>query len=169
MTSAVKQICAFTAAALLLAACGGEKKQEGVSIDSGDDGVTATVTDKDGNEATVRYGGGEEGIAVPENLPAFAPLYPQARIMSAVTGAEGEAKGMVVFRTTASMADVISFYRDKAKAAGLKVEGEVQMGGGRMLALTDKPSGRALQLTVNPDADEGGVMVSLAYDGGKPG
>jgi hypothetical protein len=43
------------------------------------------------------------------------------------------------------------------------------MGAGRMLALTDKASGRALQLTVNPDEAEGGVMVSLVYDGGKAG
>jgi hypothetical protein len=169
MTSATKQIFGLTAAALLLAACGSEKKQEGVSIDSSGDGVTATVTDKDGKEATVRYGGGDEGIAAPENLPAFAPIYADARILSAVTGAEGEAKGMVNFRTKASMADVIGFYRDKAKAEGLSVEAEVQMGAGRMLALTDKASGRALQLTVNPDEAEGGVMVSLVYDGGKAG
>lgn len=168
MTFSPGQILGLTVA-LLLAACGGEKKQEGVSIDSGDDGVTATVTDKDGKEATMRYGGGDAGIEAPANLPDFAPVYAGARIMSAVTGAEGEAKGMVNFRTTAGMGEVINFYRDRAKAAGLKVEAEVAMGAGRMLAMTDKASGRALQLTVNPDEAEGGVMVGLVYDGGKAG
>ena len=156
------------AAALLLAACGSDKPREGVSIDSGDDGVTATVTDKDGNQATMRYGG-EEGIAAPTNLPDFAPVYPDAQIISVVTGSEAENKGMVNFRTTASMADVMNFYRDKAKAAGLSVEAEVQMGAGRMLALTDKASGRALQLTANPDEAEGGVMVGMVYDAGAKG
>jgi hypothetical protein len=156
-------------AAALLAGCGGAKKEEGVSIARDGDTVTATVTDADGKSGTVTYGGGEEGIAAPENLPAFAPLYPDARIMTAVTGAEGEAKGMVNFRTRASMADVIGFYRNKAKAEGLSVQAEAQMGAGRMLALADNASGRGLQLTVTPDEEEGGVMVSLVYDGGKAG
>jgi hypothetical protein len=145
--------------ALLLAACGGGDNKE--------QGITRTVEDGDGNSATIRYGGGDDGIAPPDNLPAFAPIYPGAMIQSAVTGNEGEAKGMVSFLTSAKMADVVAFYREKGKAAGLSVKGEVAMGEGRMLALGGEGD-KGMQITVAP-SDEGRVMVSVVYDGGKAG
>ncbi len=142
--------------ALLLAACGGGKEQ----------GVTHTVDDGEGNSATIRFGGDEDGIAAPENLPAFAPVYPGAVIQSAMTGNEGEAKGMVTFLTNAKMAEVLAFYKDKGKAAGLGVKAEVAMGAGRMLAMGADGNRDALQITATP-SDEGRVMVAVVYDGGK--
>jgi hypothetical protein len=141
--------------ALLLAACGGK-----------DEGQKVTVADGEGGSATVRYGGDENGITAPENLPAFAPVYPGAMIQSAVTGNEGEAKGMVTFLTEAKMADVLAFYKDKGAAAGLKVKAEVAMGPGRMLALSrEGGASEAMQITATPGED-GKLMVALVYDGG---
>lgn len=142
-------------AMLLIASCGGK-----------DEGQSVTVADGEGGSATVRYGGDENGIAAPDNLPAFAPVYPGAMIQSAVTGNEGEAKGMVTFLTEAKMAEVLAFYKEKGAAAGLKVKAEVAMGPGRMLALGRGDSGgEAMQITATPGED-GKLMVALVYDGG---
>lgn len=79
-------------AALLLAGCGGTNSDEGKKVN---------LSDGEGGSATMRYGGEENGIAAPKSLPAFAPVYPGAVIQSAMTGNEGEAKGMVSFQTDA--------------------------------------------------------------------
>lgn len=157
----MKQAMILMTAGLLVAACGGSESR--------DQGVTHTVDAGDGNSATVRYGGGEDGIAPPENLPAFAAIYPGAMIQSAVTGNEGEAKGMVTYLTQAKMAEVIEFYREKGKAAGMSVAAEAAMGEGRMLAMKrDGSNDVGLQVTVAPPGDDGRTMVSMVYDGGKP-
>lgn len=158
----MKQLIGVVAAGLLLAACGGGE--------STDQGVTHTVDAGDGNSATVRYGGGDDGIAPPANLPDFAALYPGAVIQSAVTGNEGEAKGMVTYYTPAKMAEVIEFYREKGKAAGMTVAAEAAMGASRMLAMKrDGSNDVGLQITVAPPGeDDGRTMVSVVYDGGKP-
>lgn len=147
--------------ALLLSACGGDKNEaEGQSITVG----------KGGDTATVRVGGSEDnGITPPANLPDFAPIYPGATIQSAITGNEGEAKGLVTMVTKASQADVIAFYRDKGKAAGMAVTAEAAMGAARMLTMNraGKSGDPGLQITVAP-LEEGESMISLVYDGGTP-
>jgi hypothetical protein len=157
----MKQMMALVAAGLLVTACGGGE--------SPGQGVTQTVDAGDGNSATVRYGGGDNGIAPPANLPDFAAIYPGAMIQSAVTGNEGEANGMVTYLTPAKMADVIAFYREKGKTAGLTVAAEAAMGESRMLAMKRGDSNDVgLQITVAPPGDGGRTMVSVVYDGGKP-
>lgn len=157
----MKQIFALVAAGLLVTACGGGESK--------DQGVTQTVADGDGNSATVRYGGGDDGIAPPANLPDFAAVYPGAMIQSAITGNEGEAKGMVTYLTPAKMAEVIEFYRGKGQAAGMTVAAEAAMGEGRMLAMKRGDSNDiGLQISVAPPGDDGKTMVSVVYDAGKP-
>jgi hypothetical protein len=156
MTRLTIRTAALLGTALLLLACGGK-----------DEGEKVTVSDGEGGSATVRYGGDENGISAPENLPAFAPVYPGAMIQSAVTGDASEAKGMVTFLTEAKQAEVLAFYKEKAAAAGLKVKAEVAMGPGRMLALTrEGGANEAMQITTTPGED-GKLMVAVVYDGGK--
>lgn len=158
----MKRMLFLMFAGLLVAACGG-------GGESTDQGVTQTVDAGDGNSATVRYGGGDDGIAPPENLPDFAAIYPGAMIQSAVTGNEGEAKGMVTYLTKAKMNEVIEFYRAKGKAAGMSVAAEAAMGEGRMLAMKRGDSNDiGLQITVAPPGDDGRTMVSMVYAGDKP-
>jgi len=159
----MKRLMILSTAALLLAGCGGKNTDEGQKV---------TVADGEGGSATVRFGGEDNGIAAPENLPAFAPVYPGALIQSAVTGNEGEANGMVSFLSDAKQADVLAFYKDKGKAAGMSVKAEVAMGAGRMLAMGSEGGGEgdspAMQITTTP-GDDGKVMVAVVYDGGKKG
>jgi hypothetical protein len=155
----MKRLMILSTAALLLASCGGKNTDEGQKV---------TVADGEGGTATVNFGGDENGIAAPENLPAFAPVYPGAVIQSAVTGNEGEAKGMVSFITDAKQAEVLAFYKDKGKAAGMSVKAEVAMGTGRMLAMGAEGESPAMQITATP-GDDGKVQVAVVYDGGKPG
>lgn len=158
----MKQMMVLVTTGLLVAACGGDKNAaEGNSITIGEGGETASV----------RVGGSEDnGIAPPANLPDFAPIYPGATIQSAITGNEGEAKGMVTMLTDAKMADIIAFYRDKGKAAGMTVSSEAAMGEARMLTMNRSGAGEdpGLQISVAPMDDVGKSLISLIYDGGKP-
>lgn len=147
-------------AALLLAACGGKNEADGTAI--------TMKSDETGNTATLRYGDGEDGIAPPANLPAFAPVFPGAAIQSAISGNEGEAKGMIMMLAKAKTGEVLEFYRQKGKDAGLQVKGEMAMGPSRILAMGPKDGGDgALQITATPSGEEpGSTMITVNYDGG---
>ena len=156
----MKMMFGLVAAAVMLSACGSKNTQEGTTI--------TVPADEGGKSATVRFGGEENGISAPENLPAFAPVYPGAIIQSAISGNEGEAKGMVSFTTDAKATDVLNFYREKGKSAGLKVKGEMAMGPTRILSMGRDGSGsEALQISASP-GEEGKVMVAIIYDGTPP-
>lgn len=145
---------AFLLLPLLLTACGGPE---------------ATVTDPEtGTTAKVALPG-MSGIAVPTDLPAFAPLMPGATVQSAIRGGEGETRGMVSYVVKADAAAVIAFYRDKGAAAGLKQMAEATTGDGRMLAMgRETGNDAAMQVTVTPYEQDGTMMVALVYDAGAP-
>jgi hypothetical protein len=137
---------------LLLAACGSPE---------------ATVTDPETGATAKVALPGVTGIAAPADLPAFAPLMPGATVQSAIRGGEGEARGLVSFTVKSDAAAVISFYRGKGEAAGLRQMAEAASGDGRMLAMGRESSqDAAMQVTVTPFEEDGTVMVALVYDAG---
>lgn len=135
---------------LLLAACGSPE---------------ATVTDHETGATAKVALPGVNGIAAPADLPAFAPLMPGAIVQSAIRGGDGEMRGLVSFTVKADAAGVISFYRGKGEAAGLKQMAEAATGDGRMLAMgRESRQDAAMQVTVTPYEEDGTVMVALVYD-----
>lgn len=140
----------------LLTACGGDGAAE-FDVKDSDSGETTTIraaTDED------------EGIAPPENLPAFAPIYPDAKIESTLSNTGTEGQGMVMFSVKAKASDIITFYKEKGEAAALKVKAEGNTNGSRMLLMApaDNNNGVAMHLTVMP-RDDGSELqqVSLIY------
>ena len=92
--------------------------------------------------------------AAAAGLPDFAAAYPGSEMKSTATGI-GDAKtngGMAVFVTPDSPDQVLEFYRQKARAAGLKVQLDADMGAARQFAASDEATGRLLQVIVSAQA-----------------
>jgi hypothetical protein len=143
---------AALAALALLAACSDASEQTIIDSESGESVTLRTANDTD------------SGIAPPDNLPAFAPVYPGAVVTASVTGNPDEPKGMVAFTTADSEDAVIAFYRDKAKAAGLAEQTEMNMSGTRILSMgSGNTSDAGLQVTISPVAEENRRMVQIVY------
>lgn len=148
-------LIALSVAALSLAACG--KKEDtprpGVKVSSGG---AVTITGKDG--ATVQSGAG-----VRADTPDFAPLYPGGApngSATSVTSAEGVG-GMLVYTAPATPEQVLGFYRDRIKTAGMGQVAEMNMGAARMISATDEAGKRSLQVIVT--AEGAGSSVSLTW------
>ncbi|MCF8505162.1 MAG: hypothetical protein K9G59_09635 [Caulobacter sp.] len=134
--------------ALSLAACG---KPEAGDATAGklDDGAVAVAA------------GPAAATTAAVDLPDFAPVYPGSEVKSTATGI-GDAKtngGMAVFVTPDSPDQVLAFYRQKAKAAGLEVQLDADMGAARQFAASDEATGRLLQVIVAAQAGMSQVQV----------
>ena len=100
--------------------------------------------------------------------PAFAPLYPGARIDGAPLTANGAAGpgGLVTFTTDASPDEVVAFYRQRAEAAGLKSVTGMNQGEARAYgAAGDTADGPSLQVVAAPSPD-GGTSVHMNWSAG---
>lgn len=141
---------------VLLTACGGDGAAE-IDVKNPDSGETTTIraaTDED------------EGIAAPENLPAHAAIYPDAKIESTINNLGQDGAGMVTFSVVAKQADIINFYKEKGTANGLKTVTEANMGESRMLLMSPNGDGQktGLQVTVAQSGDDPARQtVALIY------
>ncbi len=145
----------LSVAAVSLAACGKKEEAPKPGVKVGPGGAV-TITGKDG--AVVQSGAG-----VKVDLPDFAPLYPGAQAQqSATTVASSEgAGGMIVYTAAATPDQVLAFYRDRVKAAGMGETAEMNMGAARMLSATDDASKRSIQVIVSGEG--AGSSVSLTW------
>ena len=76
------------------------------------------VTGADGKESTFQAGGG-----APQNLPSWLPVYPGGTTQGSFDSTSGEERTAAFSMTTTDPADkVLSFYEQKLKDAGLKVD-----------------------------------------------
>lgn len=130
------------ALALILAACGSE---------TGGGGMNTTLEDgTDISSAT-----GDKGLAVPDNLPDFAPIYPGGIVENVVVNEKAPGKGILSFRVKANVADVVGFYRKNGETAGLALKQDQDTGSGQSLMFT-KPGA--------PGGDDYGVQLNIAQD-----
>ncbi|MBN8552047.1 MAG: hypothetical protein J0L52_04010 [Caulobacterales bacterium] len=122
-----------------------------------------------GSEITVQTG---ERMQAPRNMPAYAPIYPGARIenvMEGTSSGEGGADsgGMVTFLTDADMETVTRFYRERLNASGLTERSDVSMGSAMMLSATSaENASNAVQVTLSPYEAGSGTRVSVTYSQG---
>ena len=102
------------AASLALAACKDEPK---VIVQK--DGKASVITGSGG--AVVESASDGESLSLTTELPAFAPAYPGARLVTRVSdGNRGRGGGLMVFRTEDSVEKVAAFYDARAKELGVK-------------------------------------------------
>ncbi len=89
------------------------------------------------------------------------PLYPGARVASAIVGSGDGGRGaMVTLETTALPADVMGFYRERVAQAGYAVKAEVNTGSMRMLGA--EKGQRSLTVQVSPKEGGGSTVALLA-------
>lgn len=101
--------------------------------------------------------------------PAFAVLYPGARVDGAPTLADGASGpgGVLAFTVDATPDEVIAFYRQRAEAAGLASVMGMDQGDTRAYgAAGPDATDAALQVVASP-AEGGGASVQLTWSAGR--
>ena len=94
--------CAFLIGFALLAACG--------------QNPAANQTAQGQDQQTIDQNAKAAGL-----MPDFAPLYPGAQVYSSIGRGTGpDAAGTVSFSSKDKAEDILAFYREKAKAAGME-------------------------------------------------
>jgi hypothetical protein len=125
--------------------------------------ISITAEDEDGKNATVDIGGGSA-----HRLPSWLPSYPGSNGQGtfAVTGNGSDgAGGTFAFDTSDSAAEVLSFYQDKIKDLGMKVQVNATTQQGGVITATDDDDKRSLNIIVGRGS--GKTTVNVTY-GGKP-
>lgn len=132
--------------------------QAGISLDHNHDGgVTFQTRGADGKNATLQFGGSGK-------LPSWVPIYPgsegRAKFAMRGTADGGEEGGSFVFTTSDDPARVKSFYTDKCRDMGMKVNLDTTTPeGGMIVAVDDGGDHRSLTAIVGGHPGETSVNV----------
>jgi hypothetical protein len=163
----VAVVASFLGAILAVAACGQKSDSNKTVTISGNNGKVTisgnsqqmTMKSDDG-KTTVEYNTDGLGHA---DMPAFAPLYPGAKVLSSVASAGNGGKGaMVAFTVAAAPSDIVAFYKQKASAAGLvETLNATEAGGMTFMASKDK---MMVEVIATKSAD--GAQVQVIWSNG---
>lgn len=107
--------------------------------------------------------------AAAPGAPAFAVLYPGARVDGAPTLADGVGGpgGIVAFTVDANPDQIVAFYKQRAEAAGLASVMGMNQGDTRAYgAAGSGESAAALQVVASP-TEGGGASVQLTWSAGR--
>lgn len=129
-------------------ATGGE-----VDIDSKSGQVKLKQKGPDGKETEVQLGAGS---SVPADFPKAVPIYPGAKVISAVTISQGEGH-MVMLNTSDSTQQVLEYY--KKNLSGFKVDGE--LAGGDTTILTMSNAELTVSVSATKSSDDGTTLINL--------
>ena len=112
-------------------------------------------------EGTAKFGAGAD-LKIPDWIPSYPSSTPQGT--SSIQGGQGQS-GSYQFATKDSPSDVLSFYDQKLKQAGLKIEahttGTLGAASGGMLSAEDADKKRTVVVTVT--TAEGGNSVNVLF------
>jgi hypothetical protein len=153
----------FSAMAVLgLSACSSERSGE-FTTEEGDTGSYSVDPDSGETNMTITTDEGtttlRSGSDVPIDLPLGFSVYPGAEVTSnAVVDHNGGEGSMVIFDTSDSPDDVVSFYREQAEAAGIEIKVDLTINDGRMLG-GEGSDGEVF--TINVSANEQGANGQL--------
>lgn len=166
-------------AALLVTACGSQERTVAETADgkvTTDGDGTYTVTTRDGASAVVQSGAasGLDPAALAATLPAFAPPFPKAELVSNMTMADGKGgQGrVIVLETGAPLAEVIAFYDRAIADAGVEPQLKLDQRGsamrgigmddrsGTLISVSDNGDRRTITLTVGANAPETNASTS---------
>ena len=136
-------------------------KEITMSFDQAKSGkITFSADDENGKTATIEIGGANS------KLPSWIPMYPgatvQANISAKGDGSDGSGEGgNFSFTTQDSASKVLSFYQDKAKELGLKVNLNATSGEGGTIMAADDDGKRSL--TVLAGSSSGETTANVTY------
>lgn len=120
-----------------------------------------SATGDDGKTATMEFG------AAAGKVPSWVPAYPGAKVEGtfAAKGSDGTDKGeggIFAFTTQDSPTQVMSFYTDKCKDAGMKINMTTTTTEGGMVVAADEAGKHSLSIIVGSGSG-GGTSVSVTY------
>lgn len=120
-----------------------------------------TVKDEKGNQTVeVNANGG----GVPSNLPGFVSVYPGASVQSSVVGnGSSGTGGTIVIKTSASIADVIAFYKQKATANGFSETMNMATGGTTMFTAGSKDNKHTIEVIAS--TSDGATQAQVIWGG----
>ena len=167
---------AALAALVLVTACGSKDAKTttvvapGVTVTStnGDNGTqTATFTNSvDGKDVatTIATSTDGKGLAVPTDLPAWAPAYPGSKVVTSINGTSGAGTGKVLaMQTGDAVAKVMSFYDQKLAAAGVKPAMSTDQSDSSMRMIPAEGSGKGTLLVVTKADSGSGSQIMMTY------
>ncbi|MBI3200534.1 MAG: hypothetical protein HYZ29_03255 [Myxococcales bacterium] len=131
-----------------------------VDIDSKTGKVRLKQKGPDGKESEVQLG---EGSSVPADFPKAVPIYPGAKVMSAVTVSQGESH-VVTLSTKDSTQQVLDYYKKSFSA--FKTDGELTGGDTTMLNVSN--DSLTVGLTATKSSDDGTTLINLTTSAKKP-
>jgi hypothetical protein len=137
-----------------------EEGKEEVSIEAKGEGSSGTLEIKT-PEGDAKFGSGSEA-----SIPDWIPAYPDAETTGNFSMTSDKTdSGSFQFTTEDSVEEVVSFYEDGLKEAGLKVNTNVMRQGGKVNLGTvvgeDKGANRSAY--VNAQTSDSGTKVTVTY------
>jgi hypothetical protein len=133
------------------------KVHQAVSVDGKTGGVTLHARGNDGKDAVIQFGGSGK-------LPSWVPVYPgsegKAQFAVRGTGDDGAEGGSFVFTTADDAARVKSYYTDKTKDMGMKLNLDTTTPEGGMIVATDEGDRRSLTVIIGGHTGETSVNVT---------
>lgn len=163
----MKRIFAGSAviAALALSACGGDAEPKAPAAAEVASSATSSAV-----EAAPPTNAVVAAMPAAPNAPAFAVLYPGARLVEPAATARGPSGpgGLLTFTTEAAPDAVVSFYRERAEATGLTTIASMNQGGASAYSAGDGATGtgKLLSVVATPGED-GPTNVQLSWIAGR--
>lgn len=155
---------AILIAALCLSACGSdtsgtaeaeEHDTASYTIDEDSGETIATIKTEDG-VATMR-----SGESVPVDLPEGFSLFPGAQVNNNTTFSLDDSRGaMIIFQSDAEPQAIADFYREQAKAAGIEIEVDLSINGGKTLG-GESEAGRTFTLNASREGEKTSAQLMV--------
>lgn len=157
-------IALSTVGALLLTACGAETSGE-FSTEDGETGEYTIDRASGESSMTVETEDGTVSMRTntdaPEELPAGFTLFSGAEVLSNTIIDQGDTKGsLTTFRTEKAPDEIVAHYRDEAESAGITIQIETSINGGKMIGGENDQTGTTFSVSAFPD-DQGVVTGQL--------
>ncbi|MCK0098137.1 hypothetical protein MWU38_01965 [Qipengyuania sp. S6317L1] len=155
---------AVTASTLALAACGSETEGD-LATGDGDTGEYQIDRSTGESSMTVETDDGTVSMVTntdaPSDLPAGFTLVSGAEVLSNTMIDNGETKGsLTTFRSDKSPEQIADHYRAEAENAGITIQIETNMNGGKMIGGENEKTGTTFSVSAFPD-EEGVVKGQL--------
>jgi hypothetical protein len=135
-------------------------KEASISFDDVKNGrITLSAKDEHGNVERVEIGGGAG------KLPSWVPVYPGAKMESHASGSSDSERlnegGMYTFTSGDSPTQVMSFYQEKARDLGMKVELTTATAEGGHFSAAEEDGSRSLVVLVGTRS--GGASGTVTF------